>query len=523
MKQITLYLLAAVLTVCGFTNATAQDGEGVTPYFTTEEMPDLIKCLPAPPDTTSINYYYDIMQYMWGKEQRLDPEREAIARRDAVWSFDNLFAEFDIPFGLTISRTETPEIWKLLETSLVTTDQMRVAPKNFYMRRSPFLRFHEHILTYQAEEDEEKLKKSGSYPSGHTTRGWITALLLSEIAPSKADTILARGYMYGDSRVIVGAHWQTDVEVSRLGAVIGYMRLQTSPAFQEQMKKAQAEYTEKTGVAIVPSAADNIERDSCDYYYLRSEMPNMMKFLPAPPDTIGNKFARDIMRYMWGKTMRQDAERADMAKRDAVYGVDCIIREFSEAFGLTITKEGTPEIYKVLLDGCSTCDSICYEPKKFYMRRRPFMRMEEPTLTPEDEESLRKNGSYPSGHTLLGWSSALLLSEINPANADKLMTRGYMYGDSRLIVGAHWQSDVDAGRLAASAAYAKIHNSARFREQMKKAQQEFAEKTGQTVGIRTAAPAAADGSARAYRLDGTPATESTRGIVIQNNQKTVRK
>lgn len=519
-KHMRKILWMAAVAMMAAMNVRAQ--EAVTPYFTTDELPNLIKCLPAPPDTVGADFYYDIMQYMWGKEQRLDPEREAIARRDAVWSYDNLFAEFNIPFGLTISRTETPEIWKLLETSLVTTDQMRVEPKRFYNRRRPYVRFHEHILTYEHEEDEEELGREGSYPSGHTARGWTTALLLSEIAPSRADTILARGYIYGESRVIVGAHWQSDIDATRLGASIGYMRLQTSPDFQEQMKKAQDEYAQKTGVAIAASASDNIVREGCDYYYLRSEMPDMRRFLPAPPDTIGNKFTHDIMRYMWGKTIRHDEERADIAIRDAVYGVDCICQEFSEPFGLTLSQENTPEIYKLLLDATSTCDSICFEPKKFYMRRRPFMRMQEHSLTPEDEEALSKNGSYPSGHTLLGWSSALLLSEINPAQADTLMARGHMYGESRIIVGAHWQSDVDAARLAACAAYAKIHNSARFREQMKKAQQEFREKTDPTgVGdLKTPTP---QSSTRLYRIDGTPANKNTHGLIIEDGVKKVVK
>jgi acid phosphatase (class A) len=53
-----------------------------------------------------------------------------------------------------------------------------------------------------------------------------------------------------------------------------------------------------------------------------------------------------------------------------------------------------------------------------------------------------------------------------------------MYGESRVIVGAHWQSDVDAGRLAAAAAYARMHTSERFLEQMRRARQEFRIKTG---------------------------------------------
>lgn len=107
------------------------------------------------------------------------------------------------------------------------------------------------------------------------------------------------------------------------------------------------------------------------------------------------------------------------------------------------------------------------------MRRRPFMVFNEPTLYPEDEEALRKNGSYPSGHTILGWSSALLMMEINPELATEILARGYRYGENRLVVGAHWQSDTDAARLAASAAYACLHTSERFLEQMKKARAEF--------------------------------------------------
>jgi acid phosphatase (class A) len=47
--------------------------------------------------------------------------------------------------------------------------------------------------------------------------------------------------------------------------------------------------------------------------------------------------------------MRLDPERAAQAKRDAVYGLATILEEFEEAFGMKISQEETPEIYKVLL------------------------------------------------------------------------------------------------------------------------------------------------------------------------------
>lgn len=255
-------------------------------------------------------------------------------------------------------------------------------------------------------------------------------------------------------------------------------------------------------------------------YFTTGEMPDMMKFLPGPPDSTSVAFMNDVSRYYWGKEMRKNPERADQATRDAVYGLTTILTEFEEAFGMKISEEETPEIYKVLLEGTATCDSICTNPKKEYMRRRPFMVFNEPTLTPEDEESLRKNGSYPSGHTLLGWSSALLMMEINPDRATEILARGYRYGENRLVVGAHWQSDTDAARLAASAAYARLHTSERFLEQMRKARADFKALMGDDSAVNTAktAPVATSGD-RAYTLQGTPATANTRGIVIQSQKK----
>ena len=206
-------------------------------YFTTEELPDLIQCLPPPPDTLSSYFTYDIMRYMWGKQQRLDPERAAIAKRDAVWGYQPLLTEFNDAFGLVISPETTPEIWRLMINGMATTDQMRVQPKAFYHRRRPFERFNEAMLT--GEEDE--LRGEGSYPSGHTMRGWSAAMLLAEINPDAANAIYARGWKYGESRVIAGAHWQSDVDASRVAASIGVAALHTSPDFLTQLARAREE------------------------------------------------------------------------------------------------------------------------------------------------------------------------------------------------------------------------------------------------------------------------------------------
>ena len=238
MKKI-LVLLSALLLA-------ASAGRAQQVYFTTEELPDLIQALPAPPDSLSHGFAYDVMQYQWGKAQRPDSSRAEMARRDAVWSYEALLGELCVPFGMALSPEKTPAIWTVLVNSLATTDQMRVAPKAYYHRRRPFEVFNEKMLT----GEEAELSGEGSYPSGHTMRGWTAAMLLAEINPAAADEIYARAWDYGVSRVIAGAHWQSDVDVTRVAASIGFAQLQTSDRFQAEMASAREEFRRLSPAAV---------------------------------------------------------------------------------------------------------------------------------------------------------------------------------------------------------------------------------------------------------------------------------
>ena len=111
------------------------------------------------------------------------------------------------------------------------------------------------------------------------------------------------------------------------------------------------------------------DEEKVNAYFTTTEMPDMMIFMPGPPDSTSVAFSNDVNRYFWGKEMRKDPERAAEATRDAVYGLETILTEFEEAFGMKITKDETPEIYKVLQEGTATCDSICTLPKQ---RVRPY-------------------------------------------------------------------------------------------------------------------------------------------------------
>ena len=210
-------------------------------------------------------------------------------------------------------------------------------------------------------------------------------------------------------------------------------------------------------------------------YFTSPEMPNALYYLPAPPQANEMRFAYDTAQYNWGKRMRP-TPRGEKARLDAEFSVDRIAVIFSPVIGIEISEKNTPQIWKLLTDATLTAGFACDSAKIKYMRKRPYMIFHEPTLVPADEEVLSHNGSYPSGHTTLGWVSALILCEIDPANQNAILKEGFEYGQSRVIAGFHWQSDVDAARLVASAAFAKLHTSKAYRHQLRKAQKEYRKK-----------------------------------------------
>ena len=118
------------------------------------------------------------------------------------------------------------------------------------------------------------------------------------------------------------------------------------------------------------------------------------------------------------------------------------------------------------------------------MPMRPFTFYNEDTCNTEQQQGLSTNGSYPSGHTAIGWATALVLAEINVERQNEILKRGYEIGQSRVICGYHFQSDVDAGRLVASAVVARLHANKEFMEQLTKAKAEFAKFSAQSGNRR---------------------------------------
>ena len=242
-------------------------------------------------------------------------------------------------------------------------------------------------------------------------------------------------------------------------------------------------------------------QDNYPVYLVEDELPNGVEWLPEPPDTTSTQFVYDITQYMWGKSIR-NTQRGVEATEHWVTSATEMAEFFSVPFGMTIP----------------TFRLSVTKPKATFRRKRPYVRFNEPTSIPWDEERERNIGSYPSGHTIRGWGLALVLCEVNPDHQNDILKLGYEWGQSRVITGYHWQSDVNASRLMAAGVYARLHTCAEFMSDMAAAREEYQRLSEGQAAIMELRPTPSS-SAQIYNINGVPASEKTNGIVIKNGEK----
>lgn len=217
-------------------------------YLTPAELPDSLALLPAPPAAGSAAQAADDTVFRELTKFQGTP-RGAIAVQDANLSFPEAAEVFSCAIGVPISEQEMPNLYMLLRRTLTDAGLATYKAKDKYQRTRPFVTFKVASCT---PAEEAFLAKSGSYPSGHSSIGWTWALVLTEIAPDRADTILQRGRAFGQSRGICGVHWESDIESGRVIGAATVARLHASPAFGAQMQAARAEVAKARSRGAAP-------------------------------------------------------------------------------------------------------------------------------------------------------------------------------------------------------------------------------------------------------------------------------
>ncbi|MDH0864996.1 phosphatase PAP2 family protein [Mitsuaria sp. GD03876] len=193
--------------------------------------------LPAPPAEGSRDDRDDVAAVL--ARQQVDAARRASAEADG----DQLYDRFAPLLGIELRRERFPALIALLNRSVRQAGQPAFAAKTLYKRLRPYQRLSlDHVCgrSGRSAPDPDAQQRT-SYPSGHSTYGWTTALVLARVAPDRAPALLARARDYAESRLICGMHFPSDVEAGRQLATAVVSQLDLNPEFQQDLLRARAE------------------------------------------------------------------------------------------------------------------------------------------------------------------------------------------------------------------------------------------------------------------------------------------
>ena len=206
-------------------------------YLDPTALPDSIALIPPPPASGSAAFAHDeeVARATFGLR---DTPRFALAVSDFDLRLSKLTDDFSCALNARITEAEAPYLSTLLRRSFSDLAVSTYAAKRYYQRKRPF---QQDEAPMGLPDYRAKLEKDPSYPSGHTAIGWGFALILSELAPDRADALLARGRAFGESRMVVNHHWYSDVIGGQVVGAAMVARLHGNATFRANLHAARDE------------------------------------------------------------------------------------------------------------------------------------------------------------------------------------------------------------------------------------------------------------------------------------------
>jgi acid phosphatase (class A) len=226
------------------------------------------------------------------------------------------------------------------------------------------------------------------------------------------------------------------------------------------------------------SIADNHKHEA-SARYLNASSIDWIPLIAPPPAVDSAQQQRDLQAVLDIQAANRTGERLDKAIADS--DPNCF--RFADVLGSAFDSQQLPITSAFLSRAANEANAATGILKRYYQRPRPFVVSDKverladiaPRNDKQDSASLHsfEYSSYPSGHATYGMACALLLTQLIPEKQMQLLKRGVEYGESRLIVGAHFPSDILAGRFVATAAVTLMTQNSAFQHDMKAARKEL--------------------------------------------------
>ncbi|GAT33182.1 acid phosphatase [Terrimicrobium sacchariphilum] len=227
------FLCCLALTTASSIGAPPSATPSPTPQWHLPALEYFIEKLPAPPREGSFRDRLDL-QDARARQASMSPEQLAHARvtfRLTVFTFSEAM-------GDGFNPTNYPQTAAFFARVANDANLIITGLKNHYKRVRPFQAHPGKVSIYVPAE------AGYSYPSGHSTRSRLYAMLLAELDPSKKREISLCAQKVATDRILAGEHYLTDLEAGRkLGKLI-FQSLMRDPSFHASLEAVrQAEWT----------------------------------------------------------------------------------------------------------------------------------------------------------------------------------------------------------------------------------------------------------------------------------------
>ncbi len=186
----------------------------------------------------------------------------------------------------------------------------------------------------------------------------------------------------------------------------------------------------------------------------RSPVVEVSNLLPPPP-AAGSAAARQDLDAVLAVQKSRTAQEMAAAKAD----VEHSMFRFADAIGLTAQPSTLPKT-AAFFERVAKFDKVQVKQAKAYFHRpRPSVVSSEVHPLSKDKPD---DWSYPSGHATFGYTTAVLLANMLPEKRAEIFARADLYAQHRIVMGAHFPSDLEAGKLAGTVIAAQILRDAQW-------------------------------------------------------------
>jgi acid phosphatase (class A) len=131
--------------------------------------------------------------------------------------------------------------------------------KNVWQRPRPS------VVSNQVHPLAAEKANDWSYPSGHATFGYTTAVLLANMLPEKRAAIFNRADVYAEHRIVMGAHFPSDIDAGHLAGTVVAAEIMQDPEWKQGYEAARLELRHALGLPASPPRVVGGDHDDDDH------------------------------------------------------------------------------------------------------------------------------------------------------------------------------------------------------------------------------------------------------------------